>query len=387
MRVTIGEPTVWSLNQAREKAREFQRQIDEGKDPRQLKAQAIEQAQAVKKRQQQDAHRQTATGLQAWAEYCQEGIKNGFSTRGAWGERHTQDHRAMVASGGTPYKGNKQGMTQSGPLYALLSRPLVELDAHAVAEWLKEENAHRPTRAALAYRLLRGFMNWCATHAIYKDIAQARAYQPKEVRRLVRKQEPKKDALLREQLPAWFGSVTLIQNPVISAYLQVLLLTGARPAEIRLMRWEDVNAAWRSLTIRDKVEGERMIPLTPYVHHLIASLPRRNEWVFSSARQDGALTEPTHAHIKVCQVAGIGHITLHGLRRSFKSLTEWLEIPAGVVAQIQGHKPSATAEKHYTVRPLDLLRVHHERIEGWILEQAGITFDSKAEVGRLRVVA
>jgi hypothetical protein len=43
-----------------------------------------------------------------------------------------------------------------------------------------------------------------------------------------------------------------------------------------------------------------------------------------------------------------------------------------------GHKPSATAEKHYTVRPLDLLRVHHERIEAWILEQAGIVFDAKA---------
>jgi hypothetical protein len=29
-----------------------------------------------------------------------------------------------------------------------------------------------------------------------------------------------------------------------------------------------------------------------------------------------------------------------GRFRSFASLTEWLDIPAGVVAQIQGHKPS-----------------------------------------------
>ena len=42
-----------------------------------------------------------------------------------------------------------------------------------------------------------------------------------------------------------------------------------------------------------------------------------------------------------------------------------------MVAQLMGHKPSATAENHYTVRPLDLLRVHHERIEAWILKQAG----------------
>jgi len=52
-----------------------------------------------------------------------------------------------------------------------------------------------------------------------------------------------------------------------------------------------------------------------------------------------------------------------------------------------GHKPSATAEKHYTVRPLDLLRVHHERIEAWILAQAGIEFDAKAEPGKLQLVS
>lgn len=35
----------------------------------------------------------------------------------------------------------------------------------------------------------------------------------------------------------------------------------------------------------------------------------------------------------------------------------------------------------------DLLRVHHEKIEAWILEQAGIVFDAKAAPGALRVVA
>jgi hypothetical protein len=40
-----------------------------------------------------------------------------------------------------------------------------------------------------------------------------------------------------------------------------------------------------------------------------------------------------------------------------------------------GHKPSATAEKHYRVRPLDLLRMWHTKIEAWILEQAEIEFE------------
>jgi integrase len=143
------------------------------------------------------------------------------------------------------------------------------------------------------------------------------------------------------------------------------------------------------LTIRDKVEGVREVPLTPYVSHLLAGLPRRNEWVFSSPTSaSGCLTEPNNPHTRACTAAGLDGLTLHGLRRSFASLTEWLEVPAGVVAQIQGHKPSATAEKHYKRRPLDLLRVHHERIEAWILEQAGVQFDAKAApAASLRMVA
>ena len=169
---------------------------------------------------------------------------------------------------------------------------------------------------------------------------------------------------------------------------------GAQPGEVVAMRWEDVNTKWRGLTIRDKdaskggADGVRVIPLTPYVWHLLQALPRRNEWVFSSASaKGGRIVIARNNHHDACAVAGIEGLTIHGLRRSFKSLTEWLEIPAGVVAQIMGHKPSATAEKHYTVRPLDLLRIHHERIEAWILEQAGIVFDAKAAPSALRVVA
>jgi integrase len=148
-----------------------------------------------------------------------------------------------------------------------------------------------------------------------------------------------------------------------------------------------VNTQWKGIAIRDKVEGTREIPLTPYVEQLMVSLSRRNEWVFSSSTSaSGCLTEPNTPHTRACKTAGLEGLTLNGLRRSFKSLTEWLEVPVGVVAQIQGHKPSATAEKHYTVRPLELLRVHHERIESWILEQADIKFDPNVNPALLRIV-
>ena len=128
-----------------------------------------------------------------------------------------------------------------------------------------------------------------------------------------------------------------------------------------------------------------MVPMTPYVARLLAALPRRNEWVFSSLKAaDGKLTEPRIAHTKALAAAGLPHVSLHGLRRSFGTLCEWVEMPSGISAQLMGHKPSALAEKHYRRRPLDLLRMWHVKIESWMLEQAGIDF--APAVPGLRVV-
>lgn len=183
------------------------------------------------------------------------------------------------------------------------------------------------------------------------------------------------DSLQREQLTPWFKAVREMGNPVQSAYLQALLLTGARRRELGALQWDDVDFQWLSMTIRDKAEGERTIPLYPYVAHLLAALPRRNEWVFSSpASANGQLAEPTPGHKRALIAAGLPDLTLHGLRRSFGSLAEWTETPAGVVAQIMGHKPSAIAEKHYRRRPLDLLRMWHVKIELWILEQVSTLY-------------
>jgi integrase len=134
-----------------------------------------------------------------------------------------------------------------------------------------------------------------------------------------------------------------------------------------------VDFQWKALRIRDKVEGQRTIPLTPYVSHLLGTLPRlaKNPHVFTSASAaSGRLQDARANHTRALRKAGLPHVTLHGLRRSFGTLAEWVEVPVGIVAQIQGHKPSALAEKHYRVRPLDLLRLWHERIETWVLEQA-----------------
>ena len=384
IRRTIGDVKLWSIEQARTEARRLAVVLDNGQDPREIER----QQQADKATAKAAAAVQAATVGEVWAVYLE-------ARRPHWGARHHADHVKLVQAGGEVSKRGTRGrgVTVAGPLHSLMGLTLRDPTAPAIEAWAAREAQTRPTSARLAWRCLKAFLSWCAEQPEYAPVLPSvNPAKTKKAREALGKAGVKQDALLKEQLPAWFAAVQQIQNPIAAAYLQVLVLTGARPGEVLGLRWEDVNTKWKGLTIRDKVEGERVIPLTPYVSHLLHSLPRRSDWVFpSTARgkdtEGQTLSIPRAPHTAACAVAGIEGLTLHGLRRSFKSLTEWLEIPAGVVAQIMGHKPSATAEKHYTVRPLDLLRVHHERIEAWILEQAGIAFDAKAAPGALRVVA
>lgn len=383
LRITIGSPAAWSIPDAQAKARELQRLIDEGKDPRDLKRDAL----AAQAERRAAAAAKAVTVGEAWAAYLE-------ARRPRWGERHYSEHLVLVKPGGVASKRAAGGVTAPGILHSMLGLALRDLTAPVIEAWAERETQTRPAAARLAWRCLKAFLSWCAEQPEYAPaLPSANPAKTKKARESLGKAGVKQDALLKEQLPAWFAAVTQQQNPVVAAYLQTLLLTGARAGEVLGLRWEDVNTKWRGLTIRDKdaskggADGVRVIPLTPYVWHLLQALPRRNEWVFSSANSKGGrIVIARNNHHDACAVAGIEGLSIHGLRRSFKSLTEWLEIPAGVVAQIMGHKPSATAEKHYTVRPLDLLRVHHERIEAWILEKAGIVFNAQAEPGKLRAV-
>jgi integrase len=407
IRRTIGSVEAWSIEKARAEAAKLAVLLDAGTDPRELeREQAEAKAAASAERAAKEAAaaaQRTADALtvrEAWDRYTAE-------RRPHWGERTYADHLKAVQEGGQERKRMPGVKTKPGPLASLMVLRLVDLTPAAVEAWAAKEAKDRPARVRLALRLLKAFLRWAAAEPDLKGRADPTAASAKKTREAAGKPKRRDDYLQREQLAAWFKHVRAIPNPVIAAYLQCLLLTGARREELAALRWEDVNVQWRGMDLKDKIEGRRPVPLTPYVAHLLAGLPRRNGWVFASARAlaldaknakrralrhakacteapagdvtttsaSGRITAPDIAHRQACAAAGLEGLTLHGLRRSFASLCEWLDIPGGVSAQIQGHAPQGVREQNYIRRPLDLLRVHHERIEAWILEQAGIDFD------------
>lgn len=364
IRITIGNvegDKQLNLEDARNRATSFRLQISKGIDPRLEKKRRIEQEEL----ERLERKKQNITIAEIWPDYLKD-------RKSSWSERHYLDHVRLTHPGGAIKKRGK-GTTVPGALHSIINKPLADITSESVIEWIVNEKKKRATQTRLGFEALRAFLNWCDSKVEYKGLTSPDACSAKVKKNNLPKKIAKDDCLQKEQLSAWFTAVRKGQNQIISSYLQSLLLTGARREELLHLRWSDVNFTWKTMKIKDKVEGERTIPLTPYVSSILIGLPQRNQWVFSSPKaKSGRLQEPSKAHIKALTEANIEGLSLHGLRRSFGTLSEWVEVPAGIVYQIQGHKPSATAEKHYRKRPIDLLRKWHAKIESWILEQADI---------------
>jgi len=389
IRLTIGDPRTWDIAKAQAEARRLKVLIDNGQDPRKVKEDALAAERAARAVQeaavvagQEKRMRESVTLGHVWPEY----IADRIATREAgWSDHHIAAHRKIIQDGGQPRK-RSPALTKAGPLWSLSKLPLVDLTNERVEAWAREEAKIRPSSARLAWRLLKAFMNWCASHKTYSVLVPTNPTKSARTRESLGKEKRRHDVLQREMLQSWFNAVRKIGNPVIAAYLQVLLVTGARREELAALKWGDVNFQWGSIKLSDKVEDCRMVPLTPFVAELLTNLPRRNEYVFSSPTSaSGHIAEPRIAHNEAVAVASLPKLTLHGLRRSFATLSEWVETPKGIAAQIQGHAPQGVREQNYIRRPLDLLRVWHMKIEAWILEQAGIVLAPASAA--LRVVA
>lgn len=368
-RMTIGKTAVWRLSDARIRAKQLQVMVDSGQDPRRVEADALAADIAQTEAKAQQESKLTLLARTAWNAYLTAPHPN-------WGATHRNDHIIAASEGGTDCKiGNRQA--KKGPLASLLAKPLNDITAAVVLDWLHTESATRPTSALNAYRKFRTFINWCAEQPEYETIIHPTCCKAAVVKTSLPKSKTKaSDSFQREQLGPWFTAVKAITNPVLSAYFQALLITGARRNELTALRWADIDFKWHTVTINDKVEDTRIIPLTPYLSSLLEALPRHNDWVFSSpTSKSGHIESPTKAHVNAITVANLPHVSLHGLRRTFKRMADWVNPPIGVTAQIMGHKPSATAERHYTHRSIDFLRMWHDKIEARILKDAGITWN------------
>lgn len=366
MRIAIGTVTDWPLGEARKRAQELKRLVDAGIDPREEERKRHQQRAA-------EAAREAAEELtvrSAWLRYMEEGKPK---RRDAWKPRYLADMQRMTAPGGEPKK-RGSGLTLPGHITPLLSLRLSQIDEDRLTAWFLTESRRSKHQATRALMMFRGFLRWCSIQPEYRRLVSTEVAKGAAIMDNLPEAKRRTDALEAAQVSSWWTAVEQLPNQVASVYLRALLLTGARREEMAALKWSDVDFRWQKMTIADKVGDTRTFPLTSHLSKLLQGLPRAQDsdgraspFVFASASKTGRIADPRSSHEKALATAGICGLTLHGLRRSFSLLGEAAGAPAGAIAQVMGHRPSATAEG-YRPRSVDALRPYLQRIEDHILQ-------------------
>jgi integrase len=137
------------------------------------------------------------------------------------------------------------------------------------------------------------------------------------------------------------------ESPYMRALFRFLLATGCRRGEALSLRWDDVdlgdNAA---ITFRDTKNGtDRQIPLSAFAKRLIKGLPRidKNPFVFVGHRHGTHLQSVAKCWQRIRKRAGIEHVRIHDLRRSFGS---WLAdggFTSKQIGEVLGHRTDVTS--------------------------------------------
>lgn len=387
---SVNDQGAISLQDARAISMQLNAEAQAGRDPRAVKAERARVDAEAREAEISERFRLSLTLREVWDEYLKERSPD-------WSERHFEDAVKVASPGGEPYK-RGEGVTKPGPLASLMCEPLASIDQERITDWAKVEGPKRQTQARLARRHLFACLRWCMEEGPkeWRTLVQPDALRLTETaRRRLGKAGAKEDRLERPHLQPFFEALAQHGVPVTRDYILTLLVTGARKNEITTLRWPNIDWRWKRMTLHNKdttgggADSKRVVPLTPYLESVLRRAQQRNDnlpkgkrsrWVFASNRKEGEpLKWANNALAEICEAAGIPRLSIHGLRRSFTTLTESADLPAGAVAQIQGHAPTATAEKHYRRRSIDELAAHAERWEKWLLDAAGIEFTPRVE--------
>lgn len=354
-RITLGKFPVMSLQDATDAASDVSKQLAAGIDPNRTKS----ENQAKNKAFARDQVRKQLTFGDLFTHYIN-------THKSEWSKTYLDDHHQAAR----PYLTDKAYMAQ--PIGNIWDVSLAKLTPDFVEAWIRKENETRATTMAKNFRMFKACANWAEDTDKYADLIPNKTYNSRKVNKSVQNVRAHKGSLQKQQLKTWFDVIDQIDD-VQRAALICMLMNGSRPGEMLQLKWSDIDFEWDTIKIVDKVDQwERIIPLTPFTKQTIKALPRVNEFVFGSqVRQDGYI-EITKKYRTLLIENGLPSLPPKAMRKSFRTLSEWVDVPRGIVNQVMGHRPSAIDEKHYVDRPIDLLRMWHTKIEEFILSEAGV---------------
>jgi len=163
------------------------------------------------------------------------------------------------------------------------------------------------------------------------------------------KEKPRERTLTDEELSAYLGDPrACTRYERLSHVITLLLLTGQRRGELALARWADVDLqarTWNILDENSKTGRGHVVPLSDWAVEEFAALKREAEgslWVLPAPdRQHHTEPKQLSRALAKClrrfQARGIAAFTLHDLRRTCRTGLSRLKIEPHIAERVLNH--------------------------------------------------
>lgn len=332
-KMTIGSVEDFSLKEARNKLIELRKQINDGFDPRKVRAAArVENSEAITMQ----------TLFNAWIDFSK--FNNNFSKD--WNKKHE----------------NRWDRHLKDVLGMILVKDINRAHFARALDLMSKKGIKEETRKALTT------LNLMMDYALSRNFIEqnpARILKPKDF--AATSNRPKKRALTLEELRLlWLVldqslltkngiaiTATMMLTTVIA--IKLLILTGARRGEVASMRWSEldlVNNIWQLDASRTKNRQSHTIYLSDLAVDLIKNLQRltsNSVFVFDTGKgsighiNNDSLTRAIsrlRSKSKNNVLADLKSFTIHDLRRSAATgWGEYLKTPPHVIERMLNHQP------------------------------------------------
>ncbi len=165
------------------------------------------------------------------------------------------------------------------------------------------------------------------------------------------------------------------QMQIVADLIELSLLTGVRPGEMRTARASHVQADEKVLALPNNKEQDKwkLIYLGPDAWAIVAKLKlaTASDWLFpSERREDQPISPPRGAWDKIRGKAGLPDTTLHDLRHTWASTGLDEDFTLDQIGDIMGHADPTTT-KRYAYLLDGTRRTVSNEIEGRVAQLMG----------------
>lgn len=322
-RVNIGKYGVWTVAQARERARELLIMMSNGINPNQEKSNRSQQAKAG-----YAIDKSIPTLSQAYDFYKSKKVLS---------ENTIRDYDTCVDDYFNDW--------QHFQLNAITKKMVLERHA--------ELSTRSLARANLAIKFLRALINFTLLKNIDDDGNRLFTFEnPVSIineQKALNKIKRRRTYIRADQLNDWAHAVVTSEWPGEQSndyraytnqdYILLLALTGFRRSEGESILWQNVDLRFGTITIKDTKNGEDLtLPMGSVLWHILKQRHKHaiNEYVFADRTGKTCISDRRDARRKITESSGI-EFTFHDLRRTFSSVANSLAIGGYTIKRLINH--------------------------------------------------